>query len=334
MSSTVENTYGALLLGAFLACCLSGIVTVQALLYIKLYPKDTTRTKIIVGIVCLLDTLHTCFVIASIWNYLIPSFGDVPRFDFIPWSVAITIAITAVLTFIVHCFLAWRIRRLTQNYWITSPILGLAILRLGFACVTTAEMIRTQSFTVFARNFRWVFTLGLALSSTVDILITVVLCYKLRSSKTESISTDFVIDSLVLYTFENGSLTCAATVLSMICWLTMPHNRIFLALHFMIGKLYANSLLATLNMRKQLREGRGKTTSSGDHILPVIFPNNFSGGTRRARGRYPHHGPEISERPSKAELQINVQKTIDTRLDEEDTAMPAIARSDTPSDQI
>jgi hypothetical protein len=332
MNGTVENTYGALLLGAFLACCLSGIVTVQSFLYIKLYPKDATRTKIIVGAVWLLDTLHTCFVIASVWNYLIPHFGDIPRFDFIPWTVAMTIAVTAILTFIVHIFLAWRIRKLTQSNWITSPILVLAVLRLVSACGTTAEMIRTQSFTIFAHKFRWIFTLGLALSSAVDILITVVLCWKLRSSRTGSISTDFVIDSLVRYTLENGLLTCAATVLSMACWLAMPHNRVFLALHFMIGKLYANSLLATLNTRKQLRERRVKTTSSGDHILPVIFPDNFSGGSRRGHGRHPNRGPEVSERPSKAELQINVQKTVDTRLDEEDVAMPAIARTDSTVD--
>jgi hypothetical protein len=332
MGATVENTYGALLLGAFVACCFSGIVTVQSFLYIKLYPRDVTRTKVIVAAVWLLDTIHTCFVMASVWNYLIPHFGDVERYDFIPWSVAMTIAVTAVLTFIVHCFLAWRIHKLTQNAWITSPIFILAVLRLTAACVTTAEMIRTQSFTEFSKHFRWVFTVGLALSSTVDVLITVVLCIKLWSSRTGSINTDFVIDSLVRYTFENGSLTCAATVLSMICWLTMSYNRIFLGLHFMIGKLYANSLLATLNTRKQLRQGRTQITTSGEHILPVMFPDmfpdGFSGGSRRGRGRFPfNHGPEISERPG--ELQINVQKTVESRLDEEDFPTPGSAKTET-----
>lgn len=68
---------------------------------------------------------------------------------------------------------------------------------------------------------------------------------------------DSLIDSLVLYTLENGSLTwyvtmelrkdiyltapifivCSiATVLSMVCWLAASYNRVFLGLHFMIGK--------------------------------------------------------------------------------------------------
>jgi len=328
MRATVENTYGALLLGAFLACCLSGIVAVQSFLYIKLYPNDATRIKVMVGAVWLLDVLHTCFVMASIWNYLIPHFGDVPRVDFIPWTVALSIAVTAILTIIVHCFLARRIHRLTKNDWrITGPILILAVLRLCAACVTTAEMIRIKSFSGFAQQFRWVFTLGLGLSSAVDALITVTLCYKLRSNRTGSLSMDNLIDSLVLYTFENGSLTCAGTVLSMICWLTMPHNRLFLALHFMIAKLYANSLLATLNTRKKLSDSRMKTTPSGNHVLPIIFPA-FSGASRRAREN--HYRGDSEDTAVDTKLQISVQQTVDTRLDAEDLAMPHIIRGDTP----
>lgn len=327
MGATVENTYGALLLGAFLACCLSGIVTVQSFLYIKLYPQDATRNKIMVAAVWFLDTMHTCFVMASIWNYLIPHFGDVNRYNFIPWTVAVTIATTAVLTIIVHLFLARRIHQLTKGDWrITAPILVLAVLRLCSASATTGEMIRLGSFALFAKECRWLFTLGLALSSTVDVLITVTLCYQLRNSRTGSLGMDNVIASLVLYTFENGSLTCAGTILSMICWLTMPYNRLFLALHFMIAKLYANSLLATLNTRKTLSESRIQATPSGNHAMPVIFPE-FS-INRRTRGRHSHTKSDGSDSTVvDAKLEISVQQTIDMRLDEEDKAMPEIVRT-------
>jgi len=324
MGATVENTYGALLLGAFLACCFSGVVTVQSFLYIKLYPKDVIRTKTIVGAVWFLDTLHTCLVMASIWNYIIPHFGDVPRIDFIPWTAASTIAVTAILTIIVHCFLAGRIHRLTKNDWrITAPILILAVLRLCSACVTTAEMMRLKSFKEFSEHFRWVFTLGLALSSSVEVLITVTLCYKLQSSRTGSRSMDNVIDSLVLYSFENGSLTCAGTVLSMVFWLTMPYNRLFLALHFIIAKLYANSLLATLNMRKKLRDSQFKMTPSGDHA-PITF-SKFSPASGKTHARQTSSGSDSSANTVvDTSLQISVQKTVDTLFDEDEPATPDI----------
>jgi len=134
-----------------------------------------------------------------------------------------------------------------------------------------------------------------------------------------------IIDSLVVYTFETGTLTCAGTVLSMVCWLTMPYNRLFLALHFMIAKLYANSLLATLNTRKTLRDSRFKASVSGDHALPVIFPEYSVGGSRRVRGGH-SRGSETSEHDAK--LEISVQRTVDTRLDDMDRSMPPIARSE------
>ncbi|KAF7428644.1 hypothetical protein PC9H_007871 [Pleurotus ostreatus] len=92
---------------------------------------------------------------------------------------------------------------------------------------------------------QWSFTLGLALSCALDIIITASLCYFLLRNRKQTSSMNHVIDSLMLYAFENGSLTCAATVMSMICWLTMPSNLVFMGIHFFISKLYANSLLAT-----------------------------------------------------------------------------------------
>ncbi|KAF5313022.1 hypothetical protein D9619_002510 [Psilocybe cf. subviscida] len=79
-----------------------------------------------------------------------------------------------------------------------------------------------------------------------------------------------LIDSLILYTFEIGSLTSVATVISMLCWTVLNNSLIFLGLHFVIGKLYANSLLATLNSRREFRRAR---TTAFEHLhLSIIRP--------------------------------------------------------------
>ena len=134
---------------------------VQSFLYIKLYPQDTIRTKAIVclmaityrlktyhrlsqvaavwlvatssntndctsGFVRFLDTTHTCFIMASLWNYLVPHFGNVPRADFIPWCVeggylecrplichSFSISIVGLCQYVI-----WY--AFNFNYWITS----------------------------------------------------------------------------------------------------------------------------------------------------------------------------------------------------------------------
>jgi hypothetical protein len=320
----ISSTFGALLIGSLVAVCLSGVVTVQSFVYMKLYSNDATPTKSIVGVVWSLDTLHTGFVCASVWYYLIESFGEVDRINNIPWSLALTIAITAILTFLVHCFFVHRIYKLSNNRWhFAGPIAVLAFFRLMAACVTTSEMMRIKTFSGFAAQFKWVFTLGLALSSAVDIGITGILCYKLRSSRTTSSSMNQILDSLVIYTFENGSLTSAATVISMMCWLLMPHNRIFLGIHFGIGKLYANSLLATLITRKRFRRGRA---SMSQNALPVVFSTDFEAATpSHSHLTLGHISRIVSFRSTfdrtktkkPANLQINVQREFETTFDED-----------------
>ncbi|KXN87274.1 hypothetical protein AN958_09006 [Leucoagaricus sp. SymC.cos] len=81
-----------------------------------------------------------------------------------------------------------------------------------------------------------------------------------------------LVNTITLYTLENGALTFFTATASLICWLAMPENLVFFGLHFVIGKLYANSLLASLNVRRELQDIRwrsenmthiGHRTSSG-----------------------------------------------------------------------
>ncbi|KAG6919898.1 hypothetical protein DXG01_015606 [Tephrocybe rancida] len=126
----------------------------------------------------------------------------------------------------------------------------------GAAAATSAEMIRLGTFSSYKAEFRWLFSLGLALSSVVDILVTMSLFILLRKSRTKSMSLDHIIDALILYAFEVGCLTCTGTIVALICWLTMDDNLIFMGLYFVIGKLFANSLLAALNSRHGLSHQR------------------------------------------------------------------------------
>ncbi|KAF8167236.1 hypothetical protein B0H34DRAFT_6932 [Crassisporium funariophilum] len=250
-----SGTYGALLLGALAASGLSGVFTVQCVLYFKIFPLDRTALKGLVVFVWLLDLLHTALVWSAIWGYFISNFGASRYVDHIPSSIALSVILTATLTFVTHCLFAHRIHCMSErNVYITFPIMLLASGRLAAASVSGGEMIHLRSYTIFRRDFLWLFTTGLGLSSAVDILITLSLFLLLKKSRKQSVKLHGVLDSLILYTFEIGSLTCAATIASLLCWVILDDSLIFLGLHFVIGKLYANSLVATLNARQELRQ--------------------------------------------------------------------------------
>ncbi|KAF8346133.1 hypothetical protein F5887DRAFT_124163 [Amanita rubescens] len=299
LSRDIPKTFGALLLGALFGSFLSGATTVQTIVYLKLYPEDHPFTKGLVTVIWMLDVTHTALTWGGIWTYLISDFGDADKINTIPLAVSLTIIFTAILTILVHFYYVHRIFHLSRRkYWLCLPIVVLAVCRLCSACSTSAEMIRLGTFTRFKSEFRWLFSLGLSLSSAVDVIITLSLFTLLYMSRSKSLSLNNVIDSLILYTFEIGSLTGFATIVSMICWLAVKDTLIFMGLHFIIAKLYANSFLASLNTRHQLRQAHARTNSATNAIRGINKPS----GSQQSQQK----GDDIQLQ----RVEVNVEKNI------------------------
>ncbi|KAJ7144569.1 hypothetical protein C8R44DRAFT_865477 [Mycena epipterygia] len=325
-------TLGALLVGGSIALILSGIVTVQCIIYYKLYPDEIMIRNAMVVAVWLLDLLHSAFIITSLFDYFIHFYGDETRIDYIPTSIALSVVVTAIQTLIVHWYFAHKIYKSSgNNWWITGPIVLLAFLRLLAASVSTTEMIRLHRYSAFMEKYPgWVFTTGLSLSASVDIIITGWLCFFLQKMRRRTASTPMaqVVDTITLYTLENGFLTCVTTTASLICWLTMRTNLVFLGLHFIIGKLYANSLLISFNTRKELREMRWNKPE-WDPTAPVLTSDDFTVAHSRS---YPYDvvtsltmtTPSAAYRPAfkvkprvlPSQLEVSVERTV-TRTSEE-----------------
>ncbi|KAI0768815.1 hypothetical protein BD413DRAFT_614302 [Trametes elegans] len=310
--SNLKTSLGALILGGMVCTGLSGIVAMQTVLYFRLFSRDQFSTKLKVAVVFLLDLLHSIMIAAANYMYCVDNFGQRDITDHVFWAVGISIALTAVLTVIVHLFFALRLFKLSKgNYWVTVPIAVLAVARVVAALVTTVELIRLGSFYEFGQRFRWVFTLGLVLSSVVDFLITGGLCYYLRRNRTGTGRFDHILDSVTLYTVENGLLTSVTTLVSLIFWLVKPHVLIYLGLHFAISKLYANSFLASMNARRILR-AQSESQSASGHRLPVIFTSR---GMRHSNAEQLNLGTRV---------EITVDKTVDYATDD----MPDILSTD------
>ncbi|KAI0640035.1 hypothetical protein C8Q77DRAFT_103279 [Trametes polyzona] len=284
--TNLKTSLGAILLGGMVCTGLSGIVGMQTVLYFRLFTRDLTSTKVKVAIVFFLDLLHSAMIAAANYMYFVSHFGQEDVTDYVFWTVGVSIALTAVITVCVHLFFSMRLFKLSKgNYWITVPIAVLALARVVAAFVTAVELIRLKSFYEFGVRFRWVFTLGLVLSSVVDGLITLGLCFYLRRHRGGTGRFDHILNAVTLYTVENGLLTSVTTLISLIFWLVKPDELIYLGLHFAISKLYANSFLASMNARKSLMAQSAQSQSGSGHRLPVIFPTQRGLGERSGAGQ-------------------------------------------------
>ncbi|KAH9884645.1 hypothetical protein C8Q73DRAFT_351998 [Cubamyces lactineus] len=325
--ASANDTIGAILIGALVSAVLSGTVTTQAFIYFRLYGcDDYKRNTFMVSLLWALDALHSSMAFASTWIYLIRHWGDDAVYDFIPWTIALTVALTAIVTLISHCFFAHRVYVLSGfSWWLTVPILVLAGGRLVAALVSTSEMMALQSYEAFVDRVGWVFTMGLSLSTAVDVLITLSLITLLQRSRTGfSTLTDHLIDTVTLYTVETGLVTSITTAVSLICWLVMPRNLIFLALHFSISKLYATSTLATLNARKSLRR---RTNKLVDHILPVISSlHDIQSHTQRDPDS--HSGTEVKPADAVSAPRIRITRVESTKAEHDDSTPQSRHRDD------
>ncbi|KAF7300462.1 hypothetical protein HMN09_00930100 [Mycena chlorophos] len=346
--SEVGLTLGPLLIGGSIALVLSGMVTVQSIVFYKLYPNEMRIRLGMVFLIWILDASHSVFIVAALFDYFIKYFGDFSRAGYIPWSIGLSVLVTAITTLIVHMYYAQKIFKSSgRNWWITAPVLVLAFLRLFAASVSTAEMIRLRRYSAFTEKYPGVVGLhhgpiafrrrghhhhlpplllppsiattdGFDTASILDLSVFVLLNLLRRMAH--------VVDVLTIYTLENGLLTCLMVTASLICWVTMQHNLVFLGLHFVIGKLYANSCLISLNTRKALREMRWGQNDC-DSAIPPLSAEDFAHQVGSAYAGLASitasvKEPAASYRPTfqvspavyplgiSEPLQINVQRTV------------------------
>ncbi|KAI6138517.1 hypothetical protein BKA82DRAFT_4236809 [Pisolithus tinctorius] len=239
--TTVATTYGAILLGTCFGCALTGLVFVQCVLYYKLYPGDYAWTKFLLIHRRALDLTHTILIVVTAWQSVITGFDKPEDMDLIP------------------PFFANRIRKLMKKWYIAVPVVILAFCRLR----STSEIIRLKHYSLFIRPYpAWIFTVGVTLSASVEIIITTTMIIFLGSRKTGFANMNHIINSLILYTLETGSVTSPSVAytgyaLTWLQWLIMRHNLIFLGMHFAIAKrVMSDSLFYRLNTRKRLRVDR------------------------------------------------------------------------------
>ncbi|KAJ6538745.1 hypothetical protein B0H10DRAFT_2139852 [Mycena sp. CBHHK59/15] len=91
-----------------------------------------------------------------------------------------------------------------------------------------------------------------------DITITTSLIYYLRSRKAAGVrSTQDMIDSLIMHAMSRGILTAVCTTMLFILDVAYPNHCYRQPFYQLLGKLYVNSILASLNVRTSVR-GKGQ----------------------------------------------------------------------------
>jgi len=98
----------------------------------------------------------------------------------------------------------------------------------------------------------WAIKLAFSVSIITDFVISGAMIYYLQKSRSDFTSTNSKLASLIQYVIASGLLTSACSLASLIAYLAMQDNLVFLAIGFSLTKIYINSFLAMLNSRHRI----------------------------------------------------------------------------------
>ncbi|KAK0227102.1 hypothetical protein EDD85DRAFT_958341 [Armillaria nabsnona] len=322
----INDTFGAMLIGA--------LVT-MAYFYLMTYPQDSTGTKSFVGLIWGLDTVHVVFMCHTMHHYLIAGFGDPAYLVEITWSLTSSIMVNVIVSFLVQCFFALRIHELCPkpyNWWMTS-VIGLTVFTHlcearfpfpfpqtersppGFGLETVGQIFVRKEFSMINDVF-YVAVLPFSITAILsDLLIALGLCFLLQRSRTNFANTNHIITTLVGYAITRCLLTSIMTVVEVVL-ITQPQTPFYsFAVDFVIGKLWSNSLLASLNSRRSLRDtfnrkNSGSMSASFRVGSPVLSTTGAELSVVQASGQGESKSPdEKSGGPAKISTQASRQSS-------------------------
>ncbi|KAK1231007.1 hypothetical protein PQX77_005894 [Marasmius sp. AFHP31] len=261
-SKVIGETMGAALIGVIIAAILYGVTFLQAWNYYAFTVPDMPEDrrdglpmKSLVALVLLFDTVHMVLISHTLYTYLIINYGNPPALGSTVWSLLLEVLFNGFVALLVQSFLTLRIWRLSNGNKIMTGI-AYALVLAEFGCITSFAIIglaRVKTFAELASMLKGLSITVNALAVAGDVYIALALCYLLYRSKTGYKKSDTMVWRLSVYALETGLVTSACALGSLISIIAAPNTFIYICFFFCIGRLYANSLLANLNIRPHVR---------------------------------------------------------------------------------
>ncbi|KAF7349923.1 hypothetical protein MVEN_01293000 [Mycena venus] len=262
--AVVKQLFATSFIGFAIATTLYGISVLQAYLYYRNYPNDHPALKVTVALLWVLDTLCTIFVAHSLYNYFVLNFGKIPTVDLIiPWSFTTEKFLVTLITFVAQAFYTRTIWKVSGSIIISASVGMLAVATFALGIVTTVYLYRTPLASFVSSRPAKIIS-GIGAGGWVA---------------GQTFGTDKVLDTLIPYAVSRGVLTAATQFLFLTLNLAVPHPTYWLPFHQAVGKLYVNSVFATLNVRSTFQgvENKQATLSFADVPTGTVMTQTGTG---------------------------------------------------------
>ncbi|KAJ6557916.1 hypothetical protein B0H19DRAFT_1376470 [Mycena capillaripes] len=276
---------GPWLIGSCIDLLLQGVLLSQFVSYFSWYSDDKRGLKIVVAILVLLTVLKSIQAFAVIWIMFIKFFGDIQGailLNYTTWwqsgtplmaSISISFGVGLIGSYVqsYFCFRLWAI---SKKWYVVAPIVAVFLFALlsivvGTYFISTAEGPKIGEW--FAAHLSATFSGDIVLSLTTAYFL-------LKSKKNVLPQTVSLIDTLVRLTFQTAAPAALCAMFNLIFSQAYTGDQAIIstAFNMALPKLYAISMMWTLNARRTIRATHGSRNG-------MTTSNELSGGRPRAR---------------------------------------------------
>ncbi|KZV68659.1 hypothetical protein PENSPDRAFT_510378 [Peniophora sp. CONT] len=252
-----KKTVGPVFVGHTLNWLLLGALAIQLYIYMNNRTKkaDPIWIRCLVYAVFLLDLTQTVIATHATWFYAIDSWGNSEVLvTTIPWSAATVPIFGSIVALMVQSFYAWRIwtlARIPYFRYVVVPIILVSMMQCGAAIASCGIIYVYHGSTASLLVIPPSIDVWLAGSFVDDILIAacmITLLYQARA-QTPWIQSQSLYDRLIVNTVQTGLITALVAGADLFLWEHYKQDNFHLAPAYILGKLYSNSFLSTLNGR-------------------------------------------------------------------------------------
>ncbi|KAJ7176716.1 hypothetical protein C8R46DRAFT_1077119 [Mycena filopes] len=277
MKTDIDNTYGLLFIVAVVSACLYGVGILQFWMYIRKYhSKDRLVLKLLVITVSVCDTFQQGLLCHAVYKYLVSSISDPSILPSVVKSLIIELFFSFAIATLVQQFYCWRILKIGKSRILAGVVSLVCWASTLSTLVYTSKALRLATFEELI-SLKPISIAGNVLSAVADVTISIVLIILLHSAKTIGFKrTTDLINRLMVFTFNTGLPTSVSALLSAISVAALSNTFLYIFFFLLLGRLYTNSLLVTLNCREYIADERGSeepysTANLQNLSLPLAF---------------------------------------------------------------
>ncbi|KAJ6604368.1 hypothetical protein DFH09DRAFT_307436 [Mycena vulgaris] len=243
-----------MLVGTQANWALLGTLALQVYKFHICFPRESTAIKALVYTIFLLECVQTGITSHFAYSILVTGWGDPSVFVKLPWSSLATPIFTGIVSATVQIFFARRIYILKGEnivYRIVAAVVVMLALMQSLAGITSDGRFAVTTAVAELASLMVGVKVWLIGSAVCDVLITVtmVVIFAQYRQNTPWEKSDSLITKLIFNTVGTGAITSIVAILEVILFIVFPTNNLHQVAAFMLGKLYSNMMLFTLNAR-------------------------------------------------------------------------------------